>query len=485
MNGTNANGGFSLLRDTIAEFGFSPNSSMGVDFYGTNGTLLVSNVNANFSVLPSAGENPTMNFSNLGTFSANVSRLAFADFRAYPNYQALNNGYNAGRDTNNYAGIPRRMWASIYLARTNLIKATYVDPNNYTNEFTRTYALTVQNNEQQGNGSSVNTFFYLGRTNVFNLDSINFIGSSSASGNGGGTKFNAYNEKVATNPGVVFRNFDGVSRMSMFAVSDDGGTNEASSNVKATVDLSYGNYGNSGSASGYINMLVDRMYIARDRTMIASNQSPNVQGDLIVGSGVVDANTVYLGCQEHSNKVDWTSLYGAQPYLNYCQGRLVVTNGPYNSSVFRVNRSLTLGYTADSNPQASAQQNNTYGQVTIYSNVTFMASNIVCDGGLNYYDSATGRNNTITVNRGGNSDCFQHHWISSDGAPDFSAADPRGMYLDTLTMSGGTLSIFVDPSRTNVYTAKPFDARNCSQCNQSGGLDWRHRVSGPNSGHLL
>src|SRR5580698_866046 len=144
------------------------------------------------------------------------------------------------------------MWGTFYLARTNFIKASFVDPNNYTNEYTRTYALTVQNNEQQGNGSSVNTFFFLGRTNVFNLDSINFIGSSSASGNGGGTKFNAFNEKAATNPGAFFRNSDGVSRMSMFAVSDDGGTNDASSNVKSTTDFSYGNFSGNGSGSGYI-----------------------------------------------------------------------------------------------------------------------------------------------------------------------------------------------------------------------------------------
>ena len=283
------------------------------------------------------------------------------------------------------------------------------------------------------------------------MDSIDFIGSSSASGNGGGTKFNPSYERTATNPGVVFRNFDGVSRMSMFAVSDDGGTKDASSNVKATVDLSFGNYANTGSASGYINMLVDRLYVARDRTMIASNQTPNVQGNLIVGSGVVDANTVYLGCQEHSNKVDWTSLFGAQPYLNYCQASLVVTNGPYNSSVFRVNGNLTLGYTADNNPVASARQYNTFGQVTIYSNVTFMVSNVICDGGLNFYN-VNGRQNTITINQGGNLIVSNTIGFPNPGASDFTEADPRGMYLDSLSITAGKLTLFVDPSRINVYT---------------------------------
>ena len=452
--GTNAAGtnGFSLLRDTIAEFGFTPDNSMGVVFYGTNGTLLVSNANANFSVLLGSSEQPTMNFSNLGTFYCSASRIGLSDYRAYPKYQALNNAYNGGRDATNYAGLPRRMWANIYLARTNFIKASYVDPDNYNNEFTRTYALTLQNNEQAGNGSSVNTIFNLGRTNVFYLDSICFIGCSSASGNTGGTKFSPYSERTATNPGVLFRGPNGTSRMSMFCVSDDAGTNMASSNVKSTTDFSYGNYPNTGSGSGYIDLLADRLYIARDRTLIASNQAPNVQGDLTVGSGIVDVNTAYLGCQEHSNKVDWASApYNAAPYLNYCEGRLVVTNGPYVPSVFKVNGTLTLGYTADNNPVASAQQYNTYGQVTIYSNCTFMVSNVICDGGLNFYNG-NGRKNNLTINRGGNLIISNTIGYPNLGASDFSAADPRGMRLDTLTMTAGKLTVFLDPSRTNVYT---------------------------------
>lgn len=450
--GTNALTGLNLLRDTIAEFGFSPDSTPGLNIYGTNGTLQVTNLNANFSVLLGNSENPVLNLSNLGTFNCDVSRVAVSDFRGYPNYAALNLGYNAGRDSNSYTGIPRQLWSTVYLARSNYITATYVDPNNYTNEFTRTYALTMQNNEQQGNGSSVNTYFFLGRTNVFNLDSINFIGSSSASGNGGGTKFNAFNEKNATNPGVLFRNADGVSRMSIFSCSDDGGTNEGRSNVKSTTDFSYGNFTASGTGvgSGYVNLLVDRLYVARDRTLIASNSTPNVQGDLIFGGGVVNANSVWLGCQEHSNKVDWTTLFGAAPYLNYCQGRMVVTNSPYSASTFTVNGNLTLGYTADRNPAASAQQYNTYGSVTIYSNVTFSVSNVICDGGLNYYDN-NGRLNTITINQGGNFIVSNTIGFPNPGANDFSAADPRGMYLDALTMTAGKLSLFVNPASVNVY----------------------------------
>ncbi len=296
----------------------------------------------------------------------------------------------------------------------------------------------IQNNEQSGNGSSINTFFYMGHTNVFNLDSICFIGSSSAGGNTGGTKFLQYNDKVSTNPAAYFRNSDGVSRMSIFSVSDDGGTNQASSNVKSTVDFTYagGTLSGQGAGSCYINVLADKMFVARDRTMIASNQSPNVQGDLIIGNGVVNVNSMYLGDQEHSNKVDWTTLYGAVPYLNYCQGRVVLTNNGFVPSTIIVNSNLTLGCTADNNPVASAQQFNTYGEVTIYSNVTLQVGTVICDGGLNYYDS-NGRQNGININRGGTLIVSNTIGYPNPGANDFSAADPRGIYLDSLAMTAG------------------------------------------------
>lgn len=343
VTGTN---GFSLLRDYVTDLGISPDNTMAVNILGTNAAMVVSNAVANFSIELGNQEQPTLNFSNLGTLDVYVSRAGFADYQLYPNYTSLNAAFNGGRNTNTYSGLPRRFIANVYLARTNYFTALYKDANNYTNEFTRSYAISLQNNEQSGNGSSVNTFFYLGLTNQFFADSICFIGAAAASGNTGGAKFNFF-AKVQTN-GVVFRNSDGVSRMSMFAVGDDGGTNQADSNVKAIVDFSGGN--------NYVDLLADRFYVARDRTLIASNQTPNVQGTVTFGNCKVNVNSMILGFQEHSNKVDWTSLYGAQPYLNYCQGKLILTNSGFIPSVFTVNGNLNLGYTGDRNPVGSAEQ---------------------------------------------------------------------------------------------------------------------------------
>jgi autotransporter-associated beta strand protein len=436
VTGTN---GFSLLRDYIGAFGYSPDSSMTVNFINTNaGTLLVSNANANFGVLVGSGVNPSLNFSNLASLVTYVNRMGLSDYQIYPNYRALNAGYNADRDATNYAGLPRQLWNTVVLARTNIITALYHDPNDYTNEFTRGYGLMVQNNEQQGNGSSVNTFFLFGLSNVFNADSVCLIGASSASGNTGGARFQR------PGSGAIFRGTNG-GRMSIFAISDDGGTNNASSNVKSTIDFT--------GPTNSVNILADRFYIARDRTMITSNQTPNVQGDFSMGAGTVDVNTAVLGFQEHSNKVDWTAIGGAQPYLNYCQGRLVITNSGAAVNLggtFRVNGNLTLGYTADRNPSTSAQQYNTFGRITIYTNATVIASNIICDGGLNFYD-ANGRQNTITVNQGGNLVISNTAGFPNPGASDFSAADPRGIRLDNLTVAGGKLTLQIDPSRTNIF----------------------------------
>jgi autotransporter-associated beta strand protein len=436
VTGTN---GFGLLRDYISDFGYSPDSTMGVRITGLNSTMMVSNEAANFAINVGGGQHPTLSISNLGALITYVSRVGFSDYQLYPNYRALNDGFNGGRDTTNYGSSPRTFWNNVYLARTNFITATYKNPDNYTNEFTRGYALMLQNNEQNGNGSSVNTFFLLGVTNVFKMDGICLVGASSASGNTGGVKFGTNRLSAA-----IFRGTND-GRMSVFTIADDGGTNNASSNVKATIDFT----GN----TNYVDILADRLYIARDRTMIVSNQTPNVQGDLTVGYGNVDVNTAVLGYQEHSNKVDWTTLYGAQPYLNYCQARLVLTNGSafgQYGATFKVNGNLTLGYTADMNPSGSAQQYNTFGRITIYSNAVLQASNIICDGGLNFYNGS-GRQNSITINQGGNLIVTNAVGYPNLGAADFSAADSRGMLLDVLNIQAGKLTIFVDPSKTNVY----------------------------------
>jgi autotransporter-associated beta strand protein len=144
---------------------------------------------------------------------------------------------------------------------------------------------------------------------------------------------------------------------------------------------------------------------------------------------------------------------GAQAYLNYCRGTITVTNSGNAVALggtFKVTGNLSLGYTADRNPSASAQQFNTWGRITIYTNATVIASNIICDGGLNFYDS-NGRQNTITINQGGNLVVSNTVGFPNPGANDFSAADPQGIRLDNLTIAGGKLTLILDPAKTNIF----------------------------------
>jgi autotransporter-associated beta strand protein len=435
ISGTN---GFSLMRDyldDLAGLGF-----MGVNISGEAGSrMVVSNTIANFSMLIANQSLATLNMSNLDNLVIIANRVGIGEYQLYPNYREINNALNVGRDTNDYTGRPRNFAVNIYWAKTNVIKALYKNADNYTNEFTRSYAFSLFDNEQSGNGSSVNTSFLLGISNIFLLDSVCFYGASSAAGNTGGTRFGP------TNGVAVFRGTNGTSRMSVFTVSDDGGTNEASSNLKGFVDFS----------AGSVDALVDRLYLSRDRELIQTNQTPNVQSDLRVGKGTFDANTAIFGFQEHT-KPDWTLIGGGQPYLNYCQGRLVVTNG----GTFRVNGNLTLGYTADTNDSANAVQYGTYGQITIFTNSTVMVSNIVVDGGLNFYDPSlhltglTPRANDITINQGGNlivSNSIGANNYTGSLFPTFANTGLPGLPLDNLTMGQSSILTLFVSGKTNVF----------------------------------
>lgn len=420
ITGTN---GFTFLRDYIDD-SFTNLVSMGVSMVGgTSSRLVVSNNNANFALLvgnqsfgSTFGDKSFLNISNVNNFVAVVNRMGLADYRLFPNYRNYN-------DVNDLGDAPSQFMVDVALARTNIITAIYKDPENYTNEFTRNYAFSLGNNEVDGNGSSINGFLYLGQSNAFFMDSVLLGGANWAIGNAGSVRFNP----AFPNSTAIFRSTNN-ARMSVFSISDTGGTNRATDTTRMnTVDFANGN--------GLVDILVDRFYMSRDRTLIASNQNPVVESQLTFGRGTIDANTAVLGFQEHSGKDDWTTIGGAEAYRNYCRADLIVTNG----GLFKVNGTMTLGYTADNNPVGSAQQFNTRGTVTVYANSTVAVSNVVVDGGLNFYDSS-GRNNRLTINSGGT-------FIVTN-----SIGDAPGLPLDTLAMENGTL-VFqtISPTRTNAF----------------------------------
>lgn len=396
--GVGGSKGLSVLRDFETELGGAA-GGMTVTITGIGGTVAVTNESANISILLDSQQAHAFDMTQLGNFVADVSQIDLGDYYLWPNYRNHN-------DQNAYGGIPRRFLPTVSFARTNVIKAVYVDPNNYTNADSRHFSLSFLNSELTG--TSTQPAINLGISNYFAIDSVNFVGGQSQ----GLLRFNS--AFTASNPIAIFRGVNG-GRMSVFSVSDNGGTNTANSNVKAFIDFS-GNNGN-------IDVLVDRLYISRDRRLIASAGTPNIQGSLGIGKGIVDVNTAVLGFQEYGNHTNT-----AVNWLGYCQGFLQVTN----NGIFKVNRNLTLGYTSEAN--ANGQPFNTRGVILVASNSTLVASNIIVDGGLN-----RSAGNVISLTNNGN-------LIISN-----SIAGPAKA-LDTLNVANGsTLTLHINGALNTPY----------------------------------
>lgn len=338
--------GFGLMKDYLNVLS-SLASGMNIVMIG-GGTLAVTNKAANFMSYVDNQVAYTMDFSGLGTLVTEVNQFGLADYSLFPNYRNWN-------DQNSYSGQPRSAIPTVGFARTNIIKAVFADPYNYTNSDNRRYSFScLQASELSGSGTQPN--INLGISNIFYVDSVCVVGANSR----GNLLFNSI--FAASNPIAIFRGTNG-GRMSVFTEADGGATNTANSNIKATVDFT----------RGTLDMLVDRFYIGRDRVKIQSTSTPNYQGFFLMGKGILDANTMILGFREHAGEAT-NANYG---YSGYCEGQLTVSN----TGVIKINKSLTLGYTTESNPNGLGSAGNTeYGQVTIRDGAAMLANTINVGG---------------------------------------------------------------------------------------------------------
>lgn len=395
--------GFKMLRD----FTYWNPSLMKVSIYGANGTFIQTNENSTFSILSDGQANSVLDMSGLGNMYLDVNRFYLSDYLGYPNYFNLEytNGYTS---TTAGAGKPQRFYQTWKMAGTNYVKATYVDPDNYTNSLTRTYALTLGRNEASGGGSGKDTDIFLGYSNVFNLDGICVAGSFCLGADLSFLNSGSY---------AKFRNSDGVSRMSIFTTADAGGPTLPSAigdNTKCG-----GNGSGVDFTKGTVDMLVDRFYLSMDRSnVVVSGKGVSQTSGFEVSSGVIDANTAILGYQSQ----------GTQTNQSYCYAQMVVSN----TALFRVNGTLTLGYSTCAPGSANAEQNG-YGRITVGPGGTVTAGNIAVGG-----DTKVSTGNNITM--AGNASL-----VVSNGIAD---STPNGA-LGTLSLSGGndSLTLFIDGSK--------------------------------------
>ena len=381
---TNVNG-FSMLRD----FAPATGAKMTVTISGTNATMSVSNEAALFAVHSEGNNLFTLDMSKLDNLKVNVNRMPLGDYQAYPNFQyyVISNAY--GDNIKQFA-------PAVSLARTNIIRTTYVDPNNYTNGGTRSYGFCLGNNYGGGSGSSPNLILNFGVTNSIYADGVCFIHAGAQS-----TLIGFNSAFSANSPGALFRGTNG-GRMSIMALADFASfTNVASgSTPKSTVNF----------VSGTLDVLVDRFYMCLDR-FNCQGASPSATFNM--GSGIFDCNTAILGYESYGNHTNTSS----------CQATMLVSNG-----TFRVNKTLTLGYTTDSAGVGAPQ--NTFGKLTLWGGTNYI--NTVSVGGVTKLSTG----NAITLTNGAT-------LVVSNSIADSSK------YLDALNL-GGNSSLAVTLDATNI-----------------------------------
>lgn len=341
-------GGFSMLRDLKGL-----NRRQEISFSG-GGTLMVTNDNANFSLLTDFQVNNTLDMQRLDNLYVDVNRIPLGDYRAYPNF--FTNGYTGSGSTAGIGGTEvSRFIPLVFLAKTNYVRAAYADPNNYDDLGERNYSLTIGNYSVQGSTTSLR--LSLGNSNAFFLDSICF---SQALQGGGSHNYNF----TAANSTALFRGAGGLnSRMSVFAIGDAASpAAPGNANVRGQV-----NFANQANTS--VDALVDRLWLSVDRTN--NNGQMTLQATLVYSNGVFDVNDAYLGYQRSGvNQGAAASTGFAGP-----EGTVTV-NG---TGLFKVNRNLHLGYTTAPAPAGTTSAERTFGKVVVGTG-TLAVSNVVVGG---------------------------------------------------------------------------------------------------------
>ena len=387
--------GLSVLRDRS-----DVNNAWRVFFTGLGGSLVVSNKNADVKTFVQGNQQGYIDMSGLGSFVADVRRFGICDYRLYPNYDSLKaNNYDSSAFSGGDA-LPRRMTPGLRLARTNFITATFPgDANSYADPAFRDYAFVYGRNETGGSGTRQNLYF--GISNAFYLSSACFFGAGTAGEQAANNVFNP--NLIASNCIVVFRNTND-TRLPMLAIADGAAPGASGTGTKGRLNFN----------GGRVDALVDRLYMGRERT---NSTGATVQALLDMSGGTFDVNTVILGFQGQGDNQGTG--------LAYCQGTLNINT----TAVFRVNNTLTLGYTTASAAHTTGAEQG-YGQININDGGSLYANSIDV-GGV----TKISVNNNISLSRGGNLTLTNTAWDAAGPLNQLSLADASSL---TLFINGAT-----------------------------------------------
>ena len=337
----NITGAGSLTAGTLADVPVG--ITMQANITGAGGWLNLNNSSGNLVVQQSASGSGSpraiLDMSGLGTFTANVNRIAIGSSSLLISSGALNS----------------RLTGTLYLAKTNFISSAF--------------ALTLpaylgagaNNSLEMGKntGSPGGTcYLYLGQLNTITIDSLAVGREKSAAWLGFNPAF------TNLSPTVVFIGVSGgSSRVKWWAIGDMNTTGSTGGSSAGVCDFS----------GGRVNAWVDTMTLGRDCNASHTAGAADT-GTLTFTAGTIDVNTLIAGNQSLGLVTDTT-------------GNLGFVNVTGSNATLVVNSNLLLGVTT----QDSVAATNTGGTITI--NKGTLRANTISVG-------ARSANNTITVNGG-------------------------------------------------------------------------------------
>jgi hypothetical protein len=385
--GTN---GFAVNNDSVT----ANNKTYTLNIYGPGGSLVVTNSRADFTI---NGDNTgaagsTVIMTNLDNFSATVNRFGLGDWT-----MAKQGGVGA-------------QFVSVSFAKTNVITAKFTGDYALTN-FTPKFSMSMLQNGDPFNNGSANVV-NLGISNAIFAESLGFALNRSG-GNPQSLKFNPVftNIAVASMPYVSFRNTNG-GRMNLVGVGVDSGTSGPGSNCRGVLNFS----------GGIVDMLVDTMWLGRDRTgSVATNTGAVALGVLTFTAGTIDVNYLRAGYQAYTNN-------------SPAQGQINVGGSAATTAVLNVNTNLELGYTTgDFSATPGSLAATGFGQIVIFTNGIVRANQIT----VGQFPGQLSQNR-ITINAGGTLDVTN------------TVADPAHL-LTQLINNGGTNVLHMNGSSTLIY----------------------------------
>ena len=286
--------------------------------------------------------------------NGNATQRGILDLSGLATFTGSFNNISVGTSTFGGVNNAQNATGTLKLAQTNVITTAFLGTGiSVNNQATPTNSIQI--GSDNGNAGGVN-FFFLGQSNIFNIDSIG-VGCLKT------TATMLFNVGL-NNPAAYFRGaVGGNSRIRFWTIGDMASNGSSSATAQGTNDFS----------GGIVDAMVDTMSLGRDRQG-GNTGTAATKGTLTFTAGIIDVNTLFIGNQQ----------FTAAANVNPMNGVLNV-NGA--AATLRVNTVLTLGRTSVNSLAAT----NSFGVLNI-TNGTVLANNITV--------GAVSTNNVINLSAG-------------------------------------------------------------------------------------